>query len=112
MTRYLIEETISSQAVAALLKNPHDRTDATRQVFEAVSGRLEHCYVAYTENTAYLLADVPDQESLTAVMGAMHGGGGVMSWKAMPLMTASEAVDMLKKGGSLGYRSAAESLGA
>ena len=106
MTRYLIEETISSQAVAALLKNPHDRTDATRKAFESAGGKLEHCYVAYTESTAYLLADVPDQESLTATMAAMHAGGGVISWKATPVMTATEVVNVLKKAGSLGYRPA------
>jgi len=105
MTRYLIEETISSQAVAALLKNPQNRTDPTRQAFESVGGKLEHCYVAHTENNAYLLAEVPDQESLTAVMWAMHAGGGLMSWKATPVMACQESVDILKKAGSLGYRS-------
>jgi len=35
MTRYLIQETVTSQAVAALMKNPHDRTEAVRPVFES-----------------------------------------------------------------------------
>jgi len=46
MTRYLIEETVTSQAVAALMKNPHDRTEAVRPVFESVGGKLEHYYIA------------------------------------------------------------------
>ncbi len=104
MTRYLIEETITSQAAAALMKNPHDRTEAIRPIFEAVGGKLEHYYVAYSENTVYLLAEIPDQESLAAILWAFQAGGGPVSVKATPLMTATEAVGVLKKAGNLGYR--------
>jgi len=104
MTRYLIEETVTSQAVAAIMKNPHDRAKAVRPVFEAVGGKLEQYYVAYNENTVYIIAEVPDQESLAALIWAFQAGGGPLFIKATPLMTTTEAVDMLKKAGSLGYR--------
>jgi len=103
MTRYLIQETVTSQAVAALMENPHDRTEAVRPIFESVGGKLEHYHVAYTENTVYIIAEIPDQESLAAILWAFQAGGGPMSIKATPLMTATEAVDMLKKAGRLGY---------
>ena len=104
MTRYLIEETITSHTAAAIIKNPHDRTEAIRPIFEAVGGKLEHYYVANSENTVYLLAEIPDQESLVAIIWAFQAGGGPTSLKATPLMTATEAVDVLKKAGSLDYR--------
>lgn len=104
MTRYLIEETVTSQAVAALMKNPHDRTKVVSPIFEAVGGKLEHYYVAYNENTCYLIAEIPDQESLAAIIWAFQAGGGPMFIKATPLMTTTEAADVLKKAGSLGYR--------
>lgn len=103
MTRYLIEETISSQAAAAMIKNPHDRTEAVRPIFESVGGKLEHYYVAYTENKVYILAEIPDHESLTTLLMAFIAGGGPISVKATPLYTATEAVDYFKKAGSLGY---------
>ena len=103
MTRYLIQETTTSQATAAVLKNPQDRTEYMRSVFESVGGKLEHLYIAYTENTIYILADVPDHESLAAILAAFLAGGVPMSLKATPLMTATEAVDVFKKAGSLGY---------
>ena len=103
MTRYLIQETITSQAVAALMKDPHDRTEAVRPVFESVGGKLEHYYIARNENTVYIIADIPDEDSLAAILWSFQGGSGPMSIKATPLMTATEAVDMLKKAGSLGY---------
>jgi len=104
MTRYLIEEIISSQAAAAVMKNLEDRTEVIRPIFESVGGKLEHYYVAYTENTVYLVAEIPDQESLAALLWAFQAGGGPTSVKATPIMTFTEAVDVFKKSGSLGYR--------
>ena len=104
MTKYLIQETVTSQAVAATMKNPEDRTEAIRPIFESVGGKLEHYYVAYSENTVYLLAEIPDQESLATIIWAFQAGGGPMSIKATALMTMTEAVDVLKKAGTLGYR--------
>ncbi len=104
MTRYLIEEIASSQAVAALIKNPHDRIEVIRPIFESVGGKLEHYYVAYTENKVYLIAQIPNQESLAAILWAFQAGGGPISVKATPIITFTEAVDVFKKAGSLGYR--------
>jgi len=103
MTKYLIQETVTSQAVAALMQNPHDRTEAIRPVFESVGGKLENFYIALNENTAYIIADITDQDSLAAILWTFQAGGGPISIKATPLMTAKEAVDMLKKAESLGY---------
>jgi len=104
MTRYLIEETYTSQAAAAVIKNPQDRSEAIRPIFETVGGRLEHYYIACNENTVYLLAEIPDQESLSAIILAFQAGGGPMSIKATPLMTATEALNVMKRAGSLGYQ--------
>ena len=104
MTLYLIQETASCQVAAAIMKNPQDRTEHISTVFKAVGGKLLNFFVAYNENTAYLLAEVPDQESLAEVVWAFQAGGGPVSIKATPLMTFTEAVDVWKKAGSLGYR--------
>jgi len=104
MARYLIQETVTSQATAAVIKDPHDRAEAIRPIFESVGGKLEHYYVAYNENTVYLIAEIPDQESLATLIWAFQGGGGPTSIKATPIMTFAEAVDVLKKAGTLGYR--------
>jgi uncharacterized protein with GYD domain len=103
MTLYLIEETASSEAIAALMKDPQDRTEHIRSLFEAVGGKLLHFFIAYNENTAYLLAEIPDQESLAEVVWAFQAGGGPTAIRATPLMTFTEAVDVWKKAGSLDY---------
>lgn len=60
--------------------------------------------MAYNENTVYLLAEIPDHESLAVIIFAFQAGGGPIFLNATPLMTATEAVNVMKKAGSLGYR--------
>ena len=104
MTRYLIEHSPVPQAAAAVIKNPQDRTEEIRTISDSVGGRLEHYYIAFEENTIYLLGEIPDQESLAALMTSIWGSGVSMSLKAKPIITATEAVDVFKKAGTVGYR--------
>ena len=103
MPRYMIQETGTPQVVAALLENPEDRTEEMRSVFEAVGGRLEGFYFSL-ENTAILIADVPDEASLSAIMLAIFSRGLLASIRATSIITASEAVDIFKKAASMAYR--------
>ena len=103
MTLYLIQETASSQAAASIMKNPQDRTEHISKIFETVGGKLLNFFLAYNENTAYLLAEVPDQEKLAEVVWAFQSGGGPLKIKATPLMTVTEAMEVFKRAGNLGY---------
>lgn len=103
MTKYLIKETVSSLATDAVLKNLEDRTEILRPIFESLGGKLEQYYVAYNENTVYLIAELPDQESLSALIWTFQAGGGPTSIKATPIMTFKESLDVFKKAGTLGY---------
>ena len=104
MPRYMIQGTTTPLADAGLLQNPEDRTEVIRPIFEAVGGRLEQFYISETENTVFWIADVPDQASLAAIMWAVFAGGGVTSYRATPIITASEAVDLFKRAASVAYR--------
>jgi len=104
MPRYMIQETPTPQVVAALLQNPEDRTEEMRSIFEAAGGSLEGYYLSL-ENTVYLIADIPDQASLSAIMLAIFARGLLASIRATPIITASEAVDVFKRAASVAYRS-------
>lgn len=104
MARYLFQMTIAPQAFDLLIKNPHDRAEATRPVFEAVGARLEQYYVAVGENTVYVVAEIPDAVTAEAVTMAVLAGGAVESSKATVVLTAAEAVEAMKKAGDIVYR--------
>ena len=104
MARYLIQVSTAPQANAAVIQNPQNRAEAVRPVFEAAGGRLEEYYVAVGENTIYMLAEIPSEESLGTIMLATMAGGAATSIKSTPILTAEEAVDLAKKAAGLGYR--------
>jgi uncharacterized protein with GYD domain len=90
--------------VAALLKNPEDRTEPIRRIIEAVGGSLEQYYNSFAEGTSFVIADIPDEASLDAIMAAFVAGGGLTSVRATSIMTASESVGVFKKAANIAYR--------
>lgn len=104
MPKYMIQLTSTPQNVAALLKSPEDRTEAVRRVLKAGGGSLEQYYNSFTEATTFIIADVPDEVSLGAIMAAFYAGGGMTSMRAMPIMTGSESAEVFKKAASIAYR--------
>jgi len=104
MAKYLIKETISSNAAQYLMKNPEDRAQIIRPVFESVGGKLEHYYVACNENSTYLIADIPEQKDLMALLWVFQAGGGPTNITATPIITIAETVDVVKKAATLNYQ--------
>ncbi len=104
MPRYMIQVTTTPQNLAALLKNPEDRTEPIRRTIEVVGGSLEQYYNSFSEGTTFVIADIPDEASLSALTAALFAGGGLLSCKATPIMTASESVEVFKRAASVDYR--------
>jgi uncharacterized protein with GYD domain len=104
MAKYLIEETLASQVMAGILKNPEDRMEPVRRIFEAAGCKLEHFYASLIENKTYLIVESPDLKSIYAVTANFLAAGAASSIKCSPLSTTSEAVDIFKKAASLTYR--------
>ena len=102
--RYLIQATPTPQNVAALVQNPEDRTEAVRRVLEAAGCKLEQYYNSFAEGTSFVIAYIPDEASLDAIMATFFSGGGLTSIRATPIKTASESVDVLQRAASLAYR--------
>jgi uncharacterized protein with GYD domain len=104
MARYLIQVSIKPEVFATMIKNPQDRGAAVRPIFEAAGGKLEEYYFAIGENTVYILAEVPDQMSLEALCMATLAGGAITSIKMTALLTAQEAIGVMKKAAEVAYR--------
>ena len=104
MTRYLYEAALTPQAFAGFIKNPQDRAQTFRTLYEAVGGKLEEYYFAVGQNTVYVVGQFPDEIAVEALGMAVMAGGAVTSVKATAILTAAEAVEAMKKAGSIGYK--------
>ena len=104
MARYLIQVSLKPEVYATMIKNPQDREEAVRPLFETAGGKLEEYYFAIGENTVYIIAEIPDQTNVGAFCMATLASGAVTSFKATALQTAQEAVNVMKKAAEVAYR--------
>lgn len=72
------------------------RRDAVRRATESVGGTLEAFYFAFGEHDAYVLADLPDNETAAAVALAVNGSEGAVV-QTIVLMTPEELDAASKK---------------
>jgi len=77
------------------------RRDAIAAVAESVGGKLESFYFAFGDPDAYVVVDLPDNESAAAVAIAVNTGGGATT-KTVVLLTPEEIDAAAKR--SVDYR--------
>ena len=103
MTRYLSEISLSPQALDAFIKNPSNRAEAVRPMFESVGGTLVEYYFGVGQGKVYVIYELPDDTSLAALSMAVLAGGAGTSFKTTAIITAAEAVDVMKQAGEIAY---------
>ena len=65
------------------------RRDAVAEVAESLGGQLEAFYFAFGDRDAYVIVDLPDNESATAVALTVNASGGA-TVKTVVLLTPAE----------------------
>ena len=65
------------------------RRDAVAKLAENLGGKLESFHFAFGERDAYVICDLPDNESATAAALAVNASGGV-AVKTVVLLTPEE----------------------
>jgi uncharacterized protein with GYD domain len=106
MTRYLYEVGLSPQFFASCIKNPSDRAEAIRPLYDAIGAKLEAYYFG-AGSTAYVVVEYPStmDVDMQALGMAMLATGALTSLKLIStLLTAAEAIEAMRKAGSIGYK--------
>lgn len=98
MPLYMYQAAYTSQSWAAQLKNPQNRIETVgRQACEAVGGKMIGGWYCFGDYDFVLIADVPDNESMSAIALAVAAGGALKSGKTTVLMSGAQAVEAMKK---------------
>jgi uncharacterized protein with GYD domain len=88
----------TSESWAAQMKNPQNRVEAVaRAACVAVGGKLVGGWLCFGQYDVVIIADVPNIESMAAIVVAVSAGGAVKSSLTTPLMTGAQGVEILKK---------------
>lgn len=104
MPFYLVQASYSSQATAAMIKNPQDRAAAVKPMIEQMGGKLHGLWLAFGEYDVVAIAELPDNVSAAALSMAIGASGALGSYRTTPLITTGEAMEAMKKAGTAGYQ--------
>ena len=97
MAKYLFQVSYTAQGAKGLLEGGGSkRRAAAEQAAKSVGGKIESFYFAFGDADAFVIADVPDHASASAVSLAVGASGGAHC-KTIVLMTPEEVDQASKK---------------
>ena len=103
MPHYLIQAAYSTEAMAALTKNPQNRFEMIKGLLKNMGGRLEAGYFAFGEYDVAMIVELPDNTTAASLAIGVAGTGSLKAFKTTPLLTLAEAQDAMKKAGTVKY---------
>ena len=104
MPHYLIQASYTSEALAALTKNPTNRLEMVDRLLKSVGGRTEAAYFAFGDYDIAVIAEMPDNSSAAALAIKVGSSGAIQNFKTTPLLTGDEAVAAMQAAGSVDYQ--------
>lgn len=104
MARYMIQASYNNQGVVDLVKNPQDRSAAIGPLIEGLGGKMHSFDYCFGEYDVLVIAELPDNVSMAALAMAISAGGAVGGLKTTVLLSMDEAVEAMRKAGSVAYR--------
>jgi uncharacterized protein with GYD domain len=90
MPKFLLEASYTLEGIKGVQSaGGSSRREAVSRVAESVGGRLEAFYFAFGDGDAYVIVDLPDNESAAAVAVTVNAAGGA-TVKTVVLLTPEE----------------------
>jgi uncharacterized protein with GYD domain len=104
MALYMYQVSYTSEAVAALIKQPQDRVEAVRPTIEAMGGKVLASGYPFGEYDAVVMFEAPDDTTAASFALAVAGGGAAKAGKTTRLLSGQEWIESLRKAQGSTYR--------
>lgn len=104
MPLYMSQFSYTSEAWAALAKNPEDRSAAVRGLMEGMGSRLISFYHSFGEYDGVIIFESPDETTAAAGILAAVSPGHVKAIKTTPLLSVEDTMEAMRKAGEMTYR--------
>ena len=97
MPKYLVQGSYTVEGAKGLLKDGGSkRRAAVQEMLKGLGGTMEAFYYAFGESDAFVIADIPDNVTATAVALAVNASGAVRA-RTTVLITPEEVDQAIKK---------------
>lgn len=98
MPKYLWQASYTTEGTKGLLRDGGSkRRAAAEEAVKSVGGKIEAFYFAFGESDAYIIADLPDNESVAGAALTVNASGAVVV-KTIVLLTPEQVDAAVKKG--------------
>jgi uncharacterized protein with GYD domain len=104
MPLFMTQFAYTPEAWAALTRNPEDRSQVVSRLAEQLGARMVNLYYAFGDYDGVIILEAPDDVTAAAVILAAVSPGHVKAVKTVPLLTPEQAMDAMRKAGSVTYR--------
>jgi uncharacterized protein with GYD domain len=104
MPSFMVQVSYTSEALAALIAKPQDRTEMVKKVAKKLGGKIQGAWLAFGDYDLVLVMEMPDNVSAAAIALASAGGGSCKAVKTTPLLTIEEGLAALAKAATSGYK--------
>ncbi len=97
MPKYLVQANYVGEGIKGLLKEGgSSRQAVVEKLADSMGGSVESMYYAFGETDLYVIIDMPDNASMSAV-ALVAGASGAVTVKTTVLMTPEEVDEAAKK---------------
>lgn len=104
MPLYMSQFAYTAEALAAMAKNPQDRSAPVRELVQKAGGRLIGFYFCFGEYDGVAISEAPDDMTATAVVLAAISPGHLKAFKTTKLFTVEETMEAMRKAASLTFQ--------
>lgn len=103
MSLYMTQFGYTSEAWAALVRNPEDRGAAISGLMESMGSRMVAYYHSFGEYDGVVIFESPDEITAAAGVLAAITPGHIKTIKTTPLLTVEDTMEAMRKAGEMTY---------
>ena len=104
MPLYMSQFSYTSDALAAFVKNPEDRTNLIKELTEKLGGRFVALYYTLGEYDGFVLWEFPDETAVISAVLAAISPGHLKAAKTTVVMTGASVMEAMRKAGAITFR--------
>ena len=104
MPLYMTQFSYTSEAWAALTKNPEDRAEVFGALAEKMGAKLRSLHYCFGEYDGVITMEAPDETTVLSILLAAISPGHVKATKTTTLITTQQAMTAMRKAGTASYR--------
>lgn len=103
MAHYLWQLSYTSASVATQVQSPQNRVEQVQPVAEKLGGQIVDAWYAFGEYDVIVIVEMPDHESMAALVLAAASGGHLASSKTTPLMSIDTGLSAMNRASDIAY---------